>query len=87
MKLDLGWLAHRRLHFLKNPIKMNRVVLTRLAHQGKYPFCQCCGAEVVVGMLVHRRQVTQNGSKSTTYFCDECERSGRMYAVGSRNKD
>ena len=68
---------------MKNPIKMSKPVLTRLAHEGKYPFCQTCGKEIEVDMLIHRRGVTYpNGSKVVKYFCDECERSGRMYAVG-----
>jgi hypothetical protein len=88
-KPDLGWLAPRRLYSqLKNPVKMNARRLSRLAHEGKYPFCQSCGTEILVDMLVHRRAVTYPGGiKLTKYFCDECETSGRMYAVGKGEED
>jgi len=73
---------------MKNPIKMRETTLSRMAHEGRYPFCQSCGCEVTAGMLVHRRNVTHpGGSKVTNYFCDTCERTGRMYAVGKGKED
>jgi predicted RNA-binding Zn-ribbon protein involved in translation (DUF1610 family) len=65
------------------PIRMSKRVLAKLAKRGKYPFCQSCGRAIDVGDLVHRRAVKYpNGGYSVKYFCDTCESTGRMYAVG-----
>jgi hypothetical protein len=72
---------------LKNPIQMKPNVLSRLAHEGKYPFCQSCGVAIVSDMWVHRRKGERNGKNTINYFCDECERTGRMYAVGTGKED
>lgn len=73
---------------MTKPSKMTAHVLARLARTGKYPFCPSCGNPIEVGMIIHRRATTYpGGNKVMKYFCDECERTGRMYAVGKGNKD
>lgn len=73
---------------MKNPVKMTQNALTRLAHDGKYPFCHTCGCEIVADMVVDRRRVTYpDGITAMKYFCPECVRTGRMYAVGKGKED
>jgi predicted RNA-binding Zn-ribbon protein involved in translation (DUF1610 family) len=65
------------------PYVMSKQVLSKLAKSGRYPFCHTCGTAIEVGVKVHPFAVKYpNGGYSVKYFCDTCESTGRMYAVG-----
>jgi hypothetical protein len=68
---------------VRKPFIMTKQVIGYLAKHGNYPFCQTCGKEITVGMMVHPSTIVYRGGTSRTkYFCNECVESEAMYVDG-----